>query len=211
MTFEALPLPWQRIFTLEWQSLCEGSRAIAAVITDADGRILSEGRNRCAASTLPNPRTAHAESEAVISLDIAAHPDLSDYTLHTGLEPCVMCMGTLVMGGIRRVEIGAQDDFGGAMGLLGAMEFLRHKQIHVTWADPMYGEMQRAFQTVRELVCGQDPQRLSRILTDFCVHNRYGTMAAQALVREEALTIADLSQDSAQALFDRLAQRMAAL
>ncbi|MBQ8921662.1 MAG: hypothetical protein IJ060_05820 [Oscillospiraceae bacterium] len=30
LAFACLPLHWQRIFTLEWESVCAGSKAIAA-------------------------------------------------------------------------------------------------------------------------------------------------------------------------------------
>ncbi|MBQ8927717.1 MAG: nucleoside deaminase [Oscillospiraceae bacterium] len=210
MTYTALSPVWQRIFELSFASLCEGSRAIAAVITDSEGRILSEGRNRCAASPVPNARTAHAETEAVIGLDTARFPDLHSYTLHTGLEPCVMCMGTLVMGGIRHIEMAASDEYSGAAGLLQHMEFLRQKQITITRTDPVLGEMQRGFQTVRELLYNEDAERLQRILEDFCVRNRRGTLAARDLVRESALTPERLSGMDAQTLFDSLAQRIEA-
>ncbi|MBR3630796.1 MAG: hypothetical protein IKN55_10075, partial [Oscillospiraceae bacterium] len=58
LTFAQLPAHWQRVFTLEWESLCKGSKAIAAVITDGEGHILSEGRNLCGETTIPNPAAA---------------------------------------------------------------------------------------------------------------------------------------------------------
>ena len=70
-----------------------GSRAIAAVIADRDGQIISEARNRTGEALDCNPKTAHAENTAVIALDTQIFPDLHSYTLYAGLEPCVMCMG----------------------------------------------------------------------------------------------------------------------
>ena len=36
---------WQRAMTLAWTSFCEGNLPIAAVLTDPEGHIVSEGRN----------------------------------------------------------------------------------------------------------------------------------------------------------------------
>ncbi len=181
--WERLPEHWKRIFGLEWESVCEGSKAIAAVITDTEGNIISEGRNMICESGVPNPATAHAEAEAVRGLDVSRYPDKHSYTLHAGLEPCVMCMGTIVMGGIRNVEIAARDDFGGAMHLLDKSSFTRSKNVRVKWLDNELGDVQRALQTIRELLYNQDREKLGRMLRDFAVHNGAGVRAAQDMVR----------------------------
>ena len=43
MRYQELDTYWKRIFELEWISLCEGSKAIAALIVSDDGTIISEG------------------------------------------------------------------------------------------------------------------------------------------------------------------------
>ncbi|MBO4865625.1 MAG: nucleoside deaminase [Ruminococcus sp.] len=202
MRFSELPKHWQRIFELEWISLCEGSKAIAAVITDDDGNIISEGRNMTSEHNIPNPAAAHAETEAIRALDTEKYPNKWGYTLHAGLEPCVMCMGTLVMGGIRRIEIAARDDFGGAMKLIDMFEFSRNKGIQVTWLDDERGDMQRAFQTLRELYVGTDEEKLGRMMKDFSVYNKSGVDAAVRLWESGILT--DPRKFSAEEIFDRL-------
>lgn len=137
---------WQRIFELEWESLCHKSKAIAAIIVDTDGKIISEGRNMVGENEIPNPRVSHAEVEAIRNLDIRTHPYVKSYTLYAALEPCPMCMGTMVMGGIRHVIIGAHDDHGGAMNLIEHSKFLKAKNIQITWMPPIYGEVQRGLQ-----------------------------------------------------------------
>lgn len=208
MKFDALPQHWRRIFELEWESVCKGSKAIAAVITDQNGRIISEGRNMICEPVIPNPAAAHAETEAVRSLDRAAYPDIHAYTLHAALEPCIMCMGTLVMGGIRHVEIAARDDFGGAMGLIQHSPFAAAKGITVTFTDPFLADMQRAFQTVRERIYNRDAEKLARMLADFSVHNKKGVDAARQLMAAngkppESCTAAEI--------FDALAYRIEAM
>ncbi|SEK46201.1 nucleoside deaminase [Ruminococcus albus] len=206
MRFSELPKHWQRIFELEWISLCEGSKAIAAVITDDEENIISEGRNMTGEHNIPNPAAAHAETEAIRALDTEKYPNKWGYTLHAGLEPCVMCMGTLVMGGIRRVEIAARDDFGGAMKLIDMFEFSKNKGIQVTWLDDERGDMQRAFQTLRELYVGTDEEKLGRMMKDFSVYNKSGVDAAVRLWESGILT--DPRKFSAEEIFDRLADIM---
>lgn len=204
MRYSSLPLHWRRIFELEWLSVCEGSKAIAAVITDTDGRIISEGRNLTGECAVPNPAAAHAETEAIRGLDTARYPDKHSYTLHAGLEPCVMCMGTLVMGGIRRVEIAARDDFGGAMHMLDKSAFTRSKNIRVTWLGNELGDVQRGLQTIRELLYNTDRAKLSRMLNDFAVHNGAGVKAARDMVQSGMFTDKKPSQFTAQEVVDEV-------
>ncbi len=204
MEFAELSPCWQRVFTLAWESVCMGSRAIAAVIADDAGHILSEGRNRTGERTVPNPKTAHAENEAVAALDTQRFPDLHSYTLYAGLEPCVMCMGTCVMGGIRRFVIAAPDSFGGAMGLLKMHPFLAAKQISVEWADPVLGDIQRGMQAIRELLQQKDEARLNEILTSFSERNPKGVAAARALVGSGMLAARACSDFTAERIVNAL-------
>lgn len=206
MKYSDLPKHWQRIFELEWKSVCEGSKAIAAVIADSKGNILSEGRNQISECNVPNPATAHAEAEAIRNLDVSRFPYPKTYTLYAGLEPCIMCMGTLVMGHIRNVEIAARDDFGGAMKLIELSDFARNKGIKVTWRDDALGDMQRAFQAVRELLYNTDEDKKRRMLEDFSVYNKTGVDAAIKLFNEGFFSHA-LTEISAETVFDELSAR----
>ena len=207
MRFEELSRPWQRIFELEWESLCNGSKAIAAVIVDENGEIISEGRNQICEDTIPNPLVWHAEVEAVRNLDIRKYPNPKSYTLYAGLEPCPMCMGTLVMGHIRHVVIGAPDDYGGAMGLMKHSPFLARKNVQVTWAGEEYGHMQRAFQTLWELIYHGTDEKLEFKLMDFSVYNKVGVEAAKKLLADGVLKGRTFSDISAEEVFDELAKR----
>lgn len=46
MKYNELDQYWKRIFQLEWDSVCEGSKAIAALIISDTGEIISKGRNK---------------------------------------------------------------------------------------------------------------------------------------------------------------------
>ena len=173
---------WKRIFESEWESLCHKSKAIACVIVDEENNIISEGRNKILEDDIPNPRVSHAEVEAVRNLDIKSYPNVKTYTLYTALEPCPMCMGTIVMGGIRNIVIGAHDDHGGAIELIEKSNFLKSKNICVTWMPSFYADMQRGLQAIKELLYNDNKEKLSKMLDDFSVYNASGVNAAKVLV-----------------------------
>ncbi len=204
MRYQELDTYWKRIFELEWISLCEGSKAIAALIVSDEGEIISEGRNKIGEATIPNPRVSHAEVEVIRNLDIEKYPNVKTYTLYAALEPCPMCMGTIVMGGIRNVVIGARDAYGGAMGLLEQSEYLKRKNINVIWMPQEYGDVQRGFQALKELLYNTNEELLERMMADFSVYNKRGVLAAKELVEEGYFK--DKAPDSygVEEIFDKL-------
>lgn len=178
MKYEELSPAWQRVFALAWESLLQGSKAIAAVIVLENGEIISEGRNRISENVYPNYRIAHAETEAVANLDVKKYPNAEGYTLYAGLEPCVMCFGTIVMGHVKKIVIAARDGYGGAMELTTATEFLRKHPIQMEYADPMLGYVQRTMQAFRELIKNDD------------VKKRDHTLQAISMVHPESVEVA---------------------
>lgn len=204
MKYAELAPQWKRIFELEWESLCKGSKAIAAVIVNEEGEIVSEGRNQIAEWTIPNTIVAHAEAEAVRNLNLKKHHLPKTYTLYTGLEPCIMCMGTIVMGHIRKVVIAARDDYGGAMHLINHSEFAKNKGIQVTYLDNELGHMQRAFQTLRELMYNQDEEKKTSMIKDFSVYNKVGVDAAISLIENGFFENRSLNEMTTEEVFDAL-------
>ncbi len=93
-----------------------------------------------------------------------------------------MCLGTIVMGGIRRIVIGAHDDHGGAVELLDKSSYLSSKKIEIIWMPRVYGDIQRGLQTIRELLYNEDKMKLKKMLKDFSVYNFLGVNAAKKLV-----------------------------
>ncbi|MBE3590910.1 MAG: tRNA adenosine(34) deaminase TadA [Firmicutes bacterium] len=94
----------------------DGDVPVGAVVVDASGRLLGEGRNRREADGDP---TAHAE---IVALRAAAralgHWRLEGATIYVTLEPCAMCAGALVLARVRRLVFGAADPKAGAAGSL---------------------------------------------------------------------------------------------
>lgn len=208
MRYQELDQYWKRIFQLEWESVCEGSKAIAALIVSEKGEIISEGRNKIETVQIPNPRVLHAEVEAIRNLNIERYPNVKNYTLVTGLEPCPMCMGTMVMGGLRNIIIGARDDYGGAMDLINHSSFLQNKKINITWMDKKYGDVQRALQAIKELLYNDDQDKLERMLVDFSVHNKRGVDAAKKMVSSGWFMRKTPSDYSIENVFDYLLEEI---
>lgn len=87
---------------------------VGAVVLDAEGRIVAEGRNNREATGDP---TGHAEVEALRAAAASAGSwNLEGNTLVVTLEPCLMCAGAILQARISRVVFGAWDDKAGAAG-----------------------------------------------------------------------------------------------
>lgn len=129
-----LSRPWQVCLGLSWESFCEGSIPIAAVITDPDGAILAQGRNRAGGQAAPARQEiiggplAHAEVNALLGLDYASVSP-HDLTLYTTVEPCPLCIGAVCMAGLKTIRYAARDAWSGSTNLLEASPYLRWKRI----------------------------------------------------------------------------------
>jgi tRNA(Arg) A34 adenosine deaminase TadA len=101
----------RRALELAWEAFRAGSLPVGAVLTDATGVIVAEGRNRIGEGDGPpgrlrGTRLAHAEMDVLAQLPIGVY---SDHTLHTSLEPCLLCRAALVMSHVGEVHYLAAD------------------------------------------------------------------------------------------------------
>lgn len=91
-----------------------GDVPVGAVVMDAGGAVVGEGRNL---RELDHDPTAHAE---VVALRAAAAArgdwNLEGCTLVVTLEPCVMCAGAVLQSRVSRLVFGAWDEKAGAAG-----------------------------------------------------------------------------------------------
>lgn len=103
-----------RALALAEEAAAAGEVPVGAVVLDASGDIVSEGRNTREETHDP---TGHAE---VVALRRAAASigswNLEGHTLVVTLEPCVMCAGAILQARIGRVVFGAWDEKAGAAG-----------------------------------------------------------------------------------------------
>jgi tRNA(Arg) A34 adenosine deaminase TadA len=131
-----LLLPWQACIELAWEAYCDDCLPIGAVVTNAEGAILSRGRNRIRErKTTPGKhgrkgQLAHAEVEALQAVDFDT-VDPHGCALFTGTEPCPMCMGALYMSGVRTLHFASHDPWAGSSNLLGSTWYLSVKPVKV--------------------------------------------------------------------------------
>lgn len=115
----------ERAVELARRSLEEGTYPVGAVLTDAEGRLVAEGRNRVLPTGDP---TAHAEVEALRGAAAWFRAQGSDrrrrrgeaLTLYTTLEPCLMCGGAILFAQVGAVAWGSDDPYGGSHRILQA-------------------------------------------------------------------------------------------
>lgn len=104
----------RRALVLAQEAAADGDVPVGAVVTDAEGAVIGEGRNRREETHDP---TAHAE---IVALRAAASArggwNLDGCTLVVTLEPCVMCAGAMLQAHVSRLVYGAWDDKAGAVG-----------------------------------------------------------------------------------------------
>jgi len=91
----------------------KGEVPIGAVIVH-DGKIIGRGLNLRETSNDP---TTHAEMVAIReAAEQIGHWRLLDTTLYVTLEPCVMCMGAIILARIPRLVFACRDPRAGAVG-----------------------------------------------------------------------------------------------
>jgi len=111
----------------------EGQNPIGCVIVDERGKIIARAHNEVAKK---NDRTAHAEMLAIRKA--ARHVDdnnIRKWTLYTTVEPCLMCLGAIIMSHIGTVVWGTNDNRIEAHTILGTNPYLRTREL-VTIACP---------------------------------------------------------------------------
>lgn len=91
----------RRAVELARQALAAGDRPYGAVLVDAGGAVLAEGRNSTVST---GDLTAHAELNAVRA---GTRPVMAGATMYASGEPCAMCSGAMAWAGIGRVVFGA--------------------------------------------------------------------------------------------------------
>lgn len=170
-----LSKPWQRAFELAWESYKNNTIPIGAVITNSNGEIISEGRNRIfdkkSKNALAGTDMAHAEMTAMMQLKADEHPDIRSYVLYTTMEPCPMCFGTMLMIHICDLRYGARDGFAGATNLKDKIEYMKKKKMNIV-GD--YGELE-SFQIILQtsFECIRKHPRLEELLDAWREINKY--------------------------------------
>ncbi len=132
--WQSLAAPWQACYELAWEAYCDGCVPVGAVAVDRQGKILSRGRNRSVVNSAPpgqiaGDTLAHAELNALLSLDNVSQTVRHRATIYTTMEPCPLCLGAIYMSGVRSIYYAARDSYAGSTNLLGASWYLGQKPV----------------------------------------------------------------------------------
>lgn len=121
----AADIAMDRALALAAEAGAGGDVPVGAVVVDAGGAIIGEGRNLREQTGDP---TAHAELVALRAAAASAGSwNLDDCTLVVTLEPCVMCAGAILQARVGRVVFGAWDEKAGASGSM--YDLLRDRRL----------------------------------------------------------------------------------
>lgn len=133
---------------------------IGAVVT-LGGAVVAEAGN---ALLVPHYHPGrHAEIEALARVPAELWARGREMTCYTTLEPCVMCMGALLLHGVGRVVFGARDTEGGAGVVLPHLPeyYARGAAPVPEWVGPLMPELcEPLYRCAKErfdsLPCGKD-------------------------------------------------------
>ena len=75
--------------------------------------------------------------------------------------------------------------------------------------DNELGDMQRAFQTIRELIYNQNEEKKLQMLMDFSIHNKTGVDSAVKLVEKGFFKKRELKEITAEEVFNALIEEFA--
>ena len=107
---------WMGVALREARKAADRGEVPIGALVVRDGKVLGRGFNLREANRDP---VAHAE---IIAIRKAAKKEeswrLTGATIYVTLEPCIMCMGAMLLARIDRVVFGCQDPKGGAAGSL---------------------------------------------------------------------------------------------
>lgn len=87
------------------RALQQGERPIGAVVVHR-GKIIGRGQ---AQHIKRQSEVAHAELNALIQAEKYLHDHTHECTIYSTVEPCVMCLGAIVMSDISNVVFGLPD------------------------------------------------------------------------------------------------------
>ena len=126
--WETLSEAWQACVELAWEAYRAGSLPIGAVVTDAEGRLLSAGRNRIherkgPSGTVFGHKLAHAELNALLSLE--GEEDPRARVLYTTTEPCPLGVGAARMADVGGPTYASREPWAGSAAMFETVPYLQ--------------------------------------------------------------------------------------
>ncbi len=93
----------------------KGNVPVGAVIA-LNGDIIAEGANEMFMPEFHPGK--HAERQALDAVPMTLWPQVNEMVCYSTLEPCPMCMGSLLIYEVKRIVYGSSDSLGGATTIL---------------------------------------------------------------------------------------------
>lgn len=127
-----IPPQFRRCLELAWEAYQAGSFPIGALVCDASGTVVAEGRNRIGETGAPpgrlrNTKLAHAEMDVLAQLPIGEY---ADHVLYSSLEPCLLCRAAITVSHVGTVHHLASDV------LCGGLDGMRSLTAHTVRRSP---------------------------------------------------------------------------
>jgi len=149
---------WERTLDLAWDAFCAGTTPVGAVVIDAAGAIVAEGRGRryepaAPPGQLAGTHVAHAELNALAQLGADRHYE--DHALLTTLEPCGMCHGAAIQASVGVLAYAGADPYAGTGHLDFGIPQTRNRPLRVT--GPLPGERGRLAELLHIVFLVQRP------------------------------------------------------
>lgn len=200
---------WQTAFEQAWLAWKNGSVPIGAVITDANGEIVSLARNHIHDKSsdiveISENKLAHAELNALIKLK-NKFSDFHDYHLYTTCEPCPLCMSAVYMSGIRNLTYAAHDYYAGSTNLLGTTPYLKRKPVETFFTgNQQFENVLLGLQTVFMLERGDRPGYV--VLQTWQSHLEKAVKLGNYMFEEKILINEFFSKSSTEEIFNKLCE-----
>jgi len=211
--FSELSPAWQACFVEGWQAFLGGNVPIGSAITDPQGQVLYQSRNRISDASAPprqvcNSQVAHAELNTILMIE-GRPENIHDLHIYTLVEPCPLCMGAIYMAGLRHIHYAFPDTYAGSTNLLGASPYLGRKAVRTypPNQDTLH-EIVAALQIEFNLRRGG---RFWDVMDAMDRSSRLGRRLAEKLISNESLQAFAAASLSAVEVFDQLAQQLAHL
>lgn len=102
-----------------------GDLPIGAVIVH-EGNIIARGSNHIETT---NHNTAHAEIDAINQASSYLRKHARECVIYSTVEPCVMCLPTIVMANIRHIVFATKDHYMDTESLIESHDYLK-KRVH---------------------------------------------------------------------------------
>ena len=176
---------WQIVFEEAWEAFRRGSTPIGAALFDKNGNLILSDRNRSRETDTVNREISHAEANALRRLDTDRY-NSGEIVLYTSMEPCPMCMGTILMGHVREIYYAAADSYCGMVHLIDTDYYYKGKNLKCVYEGGEKELFQLCIQSYYELR-HLDKGASDKVIKQFAKTSSMAVNTAKKLYEEKIL------------------------